>query len=410
MARIDQLSPHDRTLVRRASVLGLSFHPRFLLDVLGDDVAAPDETTWARLEPIFADDGDGYLRFRRAVVRDAAYAGLAYRTRRRLHAAAARRSSRSTAAMLDEVGGMLSLHFHLAGDHEPAWRYGTLGRAACRRPLRVRRRRRTVERARSMPPARLDVPLAELVAAWEQLGEARAHAGDLSGAADAFDAHAGSSSVTSSARQGCVQRQAHVHERVGRTVAAVRSARAGPAHARGRRGAGRGRVRAQLITTLGAVRQRQGRHREAARLCRRRLRRPRRPGTSCARACVLPARLGARRPRAPRRGGALRSGAGDLRARRRSGPAGRGPQQPRHVRLLGRRLGRGDRALRAGAEASMRAGDIANAAFGDCNVAEVLADQGRSAEAEARLRRARRVWRGTEDAHGVAFARRCSGG
>ena len=43
------------------------------------------------------------------------------------------------------------------------------------------------------------------------------------------------------------------------------------------------------------------------------------------------------------------------------------------------------------------------AAYGDCNIGEVLADQGRLAEAQERLRRARRVWHGTEDAHGVAF-------
>ena len=82
MSRIDQLQPHDRTLVRRASVLGVRFHPRFLLHVLGDDVPTPDEATWRRLEPFFAVDPDGYLRFRRAIMRDAAYAGLAYRTRR----------------------------------------------------------------------------------------------------------------------------------------------------------------------------------------------------------------------------------------------------------------------------------------------------------------------------------------
>ena len=36
MARIDRLDPEDRTIVRHASVLGLSFHPRFLPDVLSE--------------------------------------------------------------------------------------------------------------------------------------------------------------------------------------------------------------------------------------------------------------------------------------------------------------------------------------------------------------------------------------
>jgi tetratricopeptide (TPR) repeat protein len=52
----------------------------------------------------------------------------------------------------------------------------------------------------------------------------------------------------------------------------------------------------------------------------------------------------------------------------------------------------------------MRAGDLANAAYGDCNVGEVLSDQGRLTEARKLLRRARRVWRGTGYDWGVAYA------
>jgi tetratricopeptide (TPR) repeat protein len=59
---------------------------------------------------------------------------------------------------------------------------------------------------------------------------------------------------------------------------------------------------------------------------------------------------------------------------------------------------------REGAEASARAGDLANAAFGDCNVGEVLSDQGRLDDAEALLLRARRIWRGTGYAWGVGYA------
>ena len=69
--------------------------------------------------------------------------------------------------------------------------------------------------------------------------------------------------------------------------------------------------------------------------------------------------------------------------------------------------GRWDEAVelyRRAAEASARAGDVANAAFGDCNVGEVLADQGHLAQAEQRLRRALRVWRGSSYDWGAAFA------
>jgi tetratricopeptide (TPR) repeat protein len=56
------------------------------------------------------------------------------------------------------------------------------------------------------------------------------------------------------------------------------------------------------------------------------------------------------------------------------------------------------------AEASERAGDTANAAFGACNTGEVLSDQGRLEEARRQLRRALRIWRGSEYDWGTAFA------
>ncbi len=121
MARIDALAPADRELVRRTSVLGTSFALRFLPDVLDDDAPSPDDATWERLGEFFADDGEGYVRFRRAVVRDAAYSGLPFRTRRALHAKVASRFEAEFNP--DEAGGLLSLHYFLAGDLERAWPY-----------------------------------------------------------------------------------------------------------------------------------------------------------------------------------------------------------------------------------------------------------------------------------------------
>ena len=57
-----------------------------------------------------------------------------------------------------------------------------------------------------------------------------------------------------------------------------------------------------------------------------------------------------------------------------------------------------------GAEASARSGNSANAAFGDCNVGELLSDQGHWDEAEMLLVRSRQVWRGTGYEWGVAYA------
>src|SRR5262249_5337885 len=48
-ARIDELDPRDRALVRRASVLGFCFHRRLLPCVLDAGVPEPDDQDWSRM-------------------------------------------------------------------------------------------------------------------------------------------------------------------------------------------------------------------------------------------------------------------------------------------------------------------------------------------------------------------------
>jgi class 3 adenylate cyclase/predicted ATPase len=122
VVRIDSLAPQDRQLVRRASVLGLSFHPRFLDEVLDAGVPVPAEDVWDRLSEFFERQGDGYVRYRRVVVRDSAYAGLPFRLRGRLHSAVARRLEKEVPDP-EEAAGILSLHFFLAGEFDEAWHY-----------------------------------------------------------------------------------------------------------------------------------------------------------------------------------------------------------------------------------------------------------------------------------------------
>jgi class 3 adenylate cyclase/tetratricopeptide (TPR) repeat protein len=126
MAQIDGLAPDDRALVRRAAVFGLTFHPRMLtwFDEDGEE-APPIPANWERLHDIFDEEPDGYLRFRRSLLRDAAYEGLPFKSRRRLHVLVAAHLE----AELDnpeEAAGILSLHYFSAGEHRPAWRYGCI--------------------------------------------------------------------------------------------------------------------------------------------------------------------------------------------------------------------------------------------------------------------------------------------
>ncbi len=126
MARIDALAPGDRTLIRRAAVFGLTFHPRMLSWLVDDgDAVPPVQATWARLHELFDEEPDGYLRFRRSLLRDAAYEGLPYKLRRRLHGTVAKRLEEEM-EQPEEAADVLSLHYLVAGEYDPAWRYASV--------------------------------------------------------------------------------------------------------------------------------------------------------------------------------------------------------------------------------------------------------------------------------------------
>src|SRR5207244_1888163 len=63
-SQIDRLHPADRTLLRTASVLGTSFSPAFLEEILGEEGAALEVMAWERAEAKYAlaDAGDLYRR------------------------------------------------------------------------------------------------------------------------------------------------------------------------------------------------------------------------------------------------------------------------------------------------------------------------------------------------------------
>ncbi len=125
MAQIDGLAPEDRALVRRAAVFGLTFHPRMLAWFAEDGEEAPaGPGTWDRLRELFDEEPDGYMRFRRSLLRDAAYQGLPYKLRRKLHGAVATRLEEEM-DYPEEAAGILSLHYLQAGEYQPAWRYAT---------------------------------------------------------------------------------------------------------------------------------------------------------------------------------------------------------------------------------------------------------------------------------------------
>lgn len=186
MAQIDALAPEDRALVRRASVFGQTFHPRMMEWLAVDgEFAPPDPGVWGRLGEFFEEEPDGYLRFRRTLLRDAAYEGLPFKLRRQLHGAVAARLE-AESDFPEEEAGALALHYYEAGQFRPAWRYAM---AAARRAEAAYADVeaagcyiRAVEAGRQVE----DLGRPELATAQHRLGDSWYRAGEMQKASAAF--------------------------------------------------------------------------------------------------------------------------------------------------------------------------------------------------------------------------------
>jgi class 3 adenylate cyclase/tetratricopeptide (TPR) repeat protein len=391
-ARIDMLDPGDRRLVRRAAVLGLSFHARRVMDVLDDGEEEPD---FERLSAIFARDPDGHVRFKRPALREVAYGGLPFRVRRELHRRLAESLERDLGSDVDADPAVLSLHFLLGGDPTRAWKFARLGaqRAVERygHADAARLYRRAIEAGRAN-----GATINELADCWEALADALRSAGEPKAANEALSSarRLGGGDPLTDAR--LYSKHAHIAERSGRLSAAVRWANRGIAQLETARGDEASRLRARLTASLAAIRGMQGRHREAEAL---------------ARAAIAEADAVGELPAAALARRVLDTALVD---------AGRSPEATYSARALEiyEELGdlenqsavlnnmgmfayfrwEWDHAIefyRRAASCAERAGRTEYLAYTDCNIGEILSDQGRLDEAERHLARSRRIWRAT---------------
>ncbi|HEU4758303.1 MAG TPA: AAA family ATPase [Agromyces sp.] len=122
-ARIDTLPPADRNLLRRVAVLGTGFRTEYAAAVLGGSADDPGRltTTLRRLDPFLSIDAGDRVRFRHSLIRDVAYEGLPFKTRRELHA---RVGDAIRASASDQPAGqaeLLSVHYSEARRWPEAW-------------------------------------------------------------------------------------------------------------------------------------------------------------------------------------------------------------------------------------------------------------------------------------------------
>ena len=405
MARIDALDPRDGAVVRRAAVLGLTFHPRRLADVVAPDQPLPEDGFWNRMSGVFAREDDGHVRFIRPALQETAYASLPFKLRRQLHEAIGLRLEHDQGREPDADPAVLSQHFALAGDHARAHRYGM---AAARRATErfshadaARLYRRAIEAARADGLAADARALGE---AWEQLGEALRSVGEPGAATRALTEARRLLRDEPIAQARLCDRHAEIAKRSDAQTAAVRWLKRGFRSIDALEGAEATAWRARMRSNLGGIRSRQGRWSEAIAVCRTAISEAESVGElrALAHACYT-------LDWALVESGHPEQATHSWRALEIYEQLG----DPEHESMVLNNLGglaywdgRWEEAIslyrRAGL-CSERAGKPADVAFTDCNLGEILSDQGRLDEGEAHLQRARRVWRGTGERQSVAY-------
>jgi class 3 adenylate cyclase/tetratricopeptide (TPR) repeat protein len=404
-AQIDRLPTKQRRLLRYAAVLGLTFRRDELTTLVAGDFAPPDLETWDSLSGFLGSVGGDVLRFRHALIRDTAYEELPYRRRRELHARAADALAASLGDHPESEAELLSLHFFHAQKFADAWSYAAIaGRRARDKYANVDAAElleRAIAAARRVP----ELPDTEVAEIWEALGDVRERTGIYDGALAAYRAARRARAGDPVGEAELLLKEAWIAEREGRYSHAIRVVRRGHRRLSEVSGAAAATTRAGLAAWYGAVRQAQGRSREAIAACLEAIADAVAAGNLAAEAharFILDwAYVEVGEPeRATHSARALEiyEQLGDL------------DGQAVVLNNLGGFAyfeGRWDEAIslyERGRDRRLRTGNAVEAALGTCNIGEVLTEQGRLDEAEEAFRTALRVYRAADFPYGVATA------
>ncbi len=409
-AQIDRLAPKDRHLLRCAAVLGSTFVERDLHEVLAAEgrttVVTPGPTPGglpSALGEFLAIDESGVVRFRSALVRECAYEGLAYRRRRELHGRAA--ETLESRVGEEAEAALLSLHYFHAQRYPEAWRHALVAAQRAGELYANVEAATLFQRALACAPRLPDLDQVDVASTWELLGDVRERAGDFGGATQAYRRARRTIPADAVAQAELCLKEAWMAERRGRYSEAIRWIGRGLRRIEGASGRAAGCMRAQLMTWYAAVRQGQGRSRDAVEWGERAVTEARSSEDRDAEAHALSildwawVALGH-----PER--AVHSRQALAIYRERGDPGGEA-----HVlnNLGGFAYFRGewDEAISLygqGRDIRLTTGNDVVAAIGTFNIGEILADQGHHDEARVQLREALQVLRAARYPWGIAYA------
>ena len=261
---------------------------------------------------------------------------------------------------------------------------------------------RALAAARKLP----DLEKSDVAGVWEKLGEVREGGGVYDGALRAYRSARRLLRGDPASEAKLLLKEAWIPERVGRHREAVRALRKGLTVLESATGNEADQQRAEIYAAYAAMRQTQGRYREAIEWCEKAIELARASGSRKGEAHALYildwawASIG-QFEHATHSDLALEIYAelGDL-----TGEA----CALQNLGGFAYYQGRWDEAVdlyERARDARMRTGNEVDAAMGTDNIAEVLADQGHYGAAEQHLHETLRVWRAVGDRGGIAFAR-----
>jgi class 3 adenylate cyclase/tetratricopeptide (TPR) repeat protein len=400
-AEIDRLSSAERAVLRQAAVLGTSFDAD-VVAALFEPGTAPTAETWRRLATFVVSDDATTYRFVHDVVRDAAYEGLAYRRRQALHARAA--NAIASGERPEERAELLSLHFHHAGMFDRSLMFSAIAADRALEKFALVEAAafylRAIEAAR-----RAQASAREIARLSEALGDVQERIGRYGEANAAYRTARRALTGDAIAEARLLLKQAWIPERSGRYPDALRWIRRGQRALEGLDGVEATRMRAHLSVWYAAVRQGQGRSREAIRWCREAIEQAQAADEldALAHAYFL---LDWAYVDLGRAAEANYSNLA-LAIYERVGNLGRQATIWNNLGAFAYWGGRWQEALELyekGRQLRLRLGDVVDAAMGTNNIGEILSDQGRHQEAEEHFREALRVWRAARFTQGVAFA------
>jgi class 3 adenylate cyclase/tetratricopeptide (TPR) repeat protein len=267
-ARIDRLPSRERTILRRAAVLGSTFSEA-LLDAVFDDVPQPEDPVWDGLaEFIGRDDPSGTFRFSHDLIRDSAYEGLPFRLRRDLHARVAETIERAAYPNLHDEAELLALHYFEAGRYDAAWLNARLAAKRAEAVYANVDAAAFYERALAAARHVSGIPGELRSELHEALGDVRERLGEYGKAEAAYRAARRIVRGDPVAEARLLLKQGWIPDRSGRFTEALRWFTRGLRRLDGVGGEEAARQRAQLRVWYAAVRQAQGRHADAIRWCR----------------------------------------------------------------------------------------------------------------------------------------------